>query len=157
MGGRVSLSLTDKALLETSSVCGIDCLPRAAVGIETVSADSLRKTGISADKAGDFRRLPPQDRRAGSLETKSNARKAGISGPFSGFFGSLTERLNGWLGREDSSLEMANWNQTLSPVREKPQSLFSLKLISNSKRLNFENRTGSVESRASERNGSFGE
>jgi hypothetical protein len=45
----------------------------------------------------------------------------------------------------------------LSPVREKPQNLFPLRLISNSKRLNFENRTEWVESRASERNGPFGE
>ena len=35
---------------------------RAAVVIKPVSADSLRKTGIFADKAGDFRPFPPQDR-----------------------------------------------------------------------------------------------
>ncbi len=39
----------------------------------------------------------------------------------------------------------------------KPQNLFPLKFISNLKRSNFENRTESVESRASERNGPFGE
>ena len=75
--------------------------------IKPVSADSLRKTGIFADKAGDFRRFPPQARRTGSPETKSNARKAGISGPFSRFLGSLAERRNGWLGREGSNLRMA--------------------------------------------------
>jgi hypothetical protein len=37
----------------------IDCRPRAAVVMKIVSADSLRKTGIFADKAGDFRRFPP--------------------------------------------------------------------------------------------------
>jgi hypothetical protein len=53
----------------------------------------------------------------------------------------------------DGELEV--WR--FSPVREKPQNLFPLSLVSNSKRLNFENRTESVESRASERNGPFGE
>ena len=90
-------SQTDKRLLEALSVREIGCRPRAAVVIKPVSADSLRKMGISADKAGDFRQLPPQDRRAGSPETKSNGQKAGISGPFSGFLGSLAERMNGWL------------------------------------------------------------
>jgi hypothetical protein len=33
----------------------IDCCPPAAVVIKLVSAESLCKTGISADKAGDFR------------------------------------------------------------------------------------------------------
>jgi hypothetical protein len=75
----------------------IDCRPRAAVVMKIVSADSLRKTGIFADKAGDFRRFPPQVRRAGSPETKSNSRNAGISGPFWRFLGSLATRWNGWL------------------------------------------------------------
>jgi hypothetical protein len=47
---------------------------------QTVSASSLRKTGILADTAGDFPRFPPQDRRTESPETKSNMRRAGISG-----------------------------------------------------------------------------
>jgi len=34
-----------------------------------VSDNSLRKTGIFAGRAGDFRRFPPQDRRTGSPET----------------------------------------------------------------------------------------
>jgi hypothetical protein len=76
---------------------------------------------------------------------------SGISG------GKISERQTGWLGREDSNLDMANWNRMLSPVREEPQNLFSSKLISHSKRWNFENRTESAESRASERNGPFGE
>ncbi len=52
---------------------------------------------------------------------------------------------------------MANWNRTLSPVREEPQNLISLKSIGPSKRWIFENRTESAESRASEINGPFGE
>ena len=70
----------------------VDCVHRAAAVIKPVSADSLRKTGIFADRAGDFRQFPPQDRRARSAETKSNARKAGISGPFSCSSGSRAER-----------------------------------------------------------------
>jgi hypothetical protein len=42
---------------------------RAAVVIKPVSYNSLRKTGIFAERAGDFRRFPPQDRRTGSPET----------------------------------------------------------------------------------------
>src|SRR5882762_6840720 len=42
---------------------------RAAVVIKPVSDNSLRKTGIFAERAGDFRRFPPQDRRTGSPET----------------------------------------------------------------------------------------
>jgi hypothetical protein len=68
--------------------------------IKPVSADSLRKTGIFADKAGDFRRFPPQVRQSESPETKANARKAGIYGPFSRLLGSLAERRNGWLATQ---------------------------------------------------------
>jgi len=53
----------------------------AAVVIEPVSADSLCKTGIFADRAGDYRQFRPRDWEIGSLEIKSNAQKAGISGP----------------------------------------------------------------------------
>jgi len=81
---------------------------RAAVVIKPVSADSLRKTGIFADKAGDFRQFPPPNRCNGSLETKSNARKARISGPFSRFLGSVAERTNGWLTWEGSNSYIPN-------------------------------------------------
>jgi hypothetical protein len=37
--------------------------------IKPVADNSLRKTGIFAERAGDFRRFPPQDRRTGSPET----------------------------------------------------------------------------------------
>ena len=57
---------------------------RAAVLIKPVSADSLPKTGIFAETAGDFQPFPPQIRRSRILETEANAQKAGISGPFSG-------------------------------------------------------------------------
>jgi hypothetical protein len=45
----------------------------------------------------------------------------------------------------------------LLPLRKEPQNPVSLKFMSLSKHLNFENRTESAESRASERNGPFGE
>jgi hypothetical protein len=64
--------------------------------------------------------------------------------------------LAGWGGRIRTP-RWRNGNRKLSLVRQKLQNLFPSKLISNSKRSNFENRTGSVESRASERNGPFGE
>jgi hypothetical protein len=121
-----------------------------AVAIEAISADSLRKTGISADRAGDFRRSAPQDPVTVNPETKSITRNAGISGPFSRLLGTLAGRMNAWLGCEDS-------NRTLSLVRQKRQNLFPLKLISNSKCSDFENRTEWMESRGSEKNGPFGE
>ena len=93
---------------------------RAAVVIEPVSGDSLRKTGVFADKAGDFRRFPPQVRRSGSPETKANARKAGISGPFSPLLGSLAERRTGWLGREGSNLRMAESKSAALPLGYAP-------------------------------------
>jgi len=60
-----------------------------------------------AGVAGDFRDLAHQNYRFGSLETKSNSRKAGISGPFSRFLGSQAKRRTAWLGREGSNLRMA--------------------------------------------------
>jgi hypothetical protein len=50
--------------------------------------------------------LAPCDCRFESLETKLNARKAGICGPFSLLLGSMAERRTAWLGREDSNLRM---------------------------------------------------
>ena len=55
-----------------------ECHGRAAVVIKPVSADSLPKTGIFADKAGDFRRFPPQARQSGSPETKRMREKPGF-------------------------------------------------------------------------------
>jgi hypothetical protein len=85
-----------------------------------VSGQSLCKTGIFADAAGDFRRLAPQNQGIGGLETKSNARKAGISGPISRFFESLAGRRNAWLGREDSNLRMVESKSTALPLGDAP-------------------------------------
>jgi hypothetical protein len=92
-------SQTGQYLFEAASV-PISLPSPAAVVIKPVSADSLRKTGIFADKAGDFWQIPPQVRRSGSPETKSNTREAGISGPFSRLLGSLAERTNAWLATQ---------------------------------------------------------
>lgn len=46
---------------------------------------------------------------------KSNARKAGISGPFSRFLTSLAERQCGWLGREGSNLRMVESKNQKEP------------------------------------------
>jgi hypothetical protein len=64
---------------------------------------------------------------------------------------------NAWLRWEDSNFEGQIRNQTLSPAGEKWQNLFPPDLLSGFKRWNFENRTKWTESRASERNGHFGE
>jgi hypothetical protein len=113
-----------------------DCHPRAAVVIEPVSADSLRKTGISADRAGDFRRFPPQDRPIGSPETKSNTRKARISGPIARRLRSLEDRGNGWLGREGSNLRMAEskpaeYTNKINDLSELSSSVHPLKALAN--------------------------
>jgi hypothetical protein len=55
-------------------------LPRAAVVIEPVSGENLCKTGISADRAGDFRQFRSRDWETGSLETKSMREKPGFPG-----------------------------------------------------------------------------
>jgi hypothetical protein len=68
-----------------------------------VSAQSLRKTRIFADAAGDFRQLALQNQRIGILETKSNAQKPAIFGSFLRFLGIVTERRNAWLSWEDSN------------------------------------------------------
>jgi hypothetical protein len=135
-------------------VAETDCVHRAAVAIELVSADSFRKTGILADKAGDFRRFPP---RIGVPETKSNARKVGISGPFSRLLGSLAVCRNCWLGGRNRTSIWRLRNRMLLPVREELQNPISSELTSVSKHSNFENRTESAESRALERNEPFGE
>src|SRR6266704_5171734 len=80
---------------------------------------------------------------------------AGFSAPTEGKF---SEGGTAWLGRKHSSLEMVNWNptvkkRTLSAIQEKWPNSRPLKLISNSKRSNFENRTEWAESRGSERKG----
>jgi hypothetical protein len=75
----------------------------AAVVLELISAVSLRKTGIFADRARDFRRFPPQDAQTGSSETKSNARKARIAAHSRVSRGDLPKRVNGWLTSQGSN------------------------------------------------------
>ena len=41
----------------------------------------------------------------------------------------FSENKNGWLGREDSNRDMANWSRMHSPVRDKSQNLFWLKFV----------------------------
>ena len=88
---------------------------------------------------------------------ESNARKAGIYGHCHVSRAARPECRNGWLRRRIRTSKWQVRNQTLSPVREKRQNLFPLKFISSSERSNFKNRTEWKESRASERNGPFGE
>jgi hypothetical protein len=83
--------------------------------------------------AGDFCHLAPREHRFGSLETKANARKALISGPFSRFPQSLAERRSGWLGREDSNLRMVesksgNFSNDLNEHSEKSVEFGSLQI-----------------------------
>jgi hypothetical protein len=111
------IQFTVLILLEDLSMPETDCHSRAAVVIGPISARSLCKTGIFADKAGDFRRFPPEVLRAGSPETKSNARKAGISGPFSRFLEGLAERTNGWLERQGSNSHIP---EARSPLALRP-------------------------------------
>jgi len=59
---------------------GLNSVPRAAVVIEPVSANSLRKTGIFREWAGDFPAFRSGDWKSGRVETKSNAGKARIPG-----------------------------------------------------------------------------
>ena len=120
--------------------------------------DSLPKTGIFQISAGDYRRFRSRSGQFGSPETDSQFAKARhwraflrlqrVKSPGAG--------LPGWGGRIRTSIWRIE-NRAFSPLREKPQNLFPLKFISNSKRSIFENRIESVKSRAWERNGPFGE
>ena len=108
------------ALSQTRDVGRNHSRPQAAVVIEP----GLRRRSLqNGNIRGCGRRLSPIGAlrwRFGSLETKSNARKAGISGPFSRFLGSLAERRNGWLGREDSNLRMVESKSTALPLGDAP-------------------------------------
>ena len=65
-----------------------------------VSSRSLRKMGVFAVMAGDFRQSATEERRIGSPETKPSTQKAPISGLISRFLASLAGRRSSWLGRE---------------------------------------------------------
>ena len=74
-----------------------DCQGRAPVVIAPISADSLRKTGILRDWAGDFQAFRPGDRQIGSVETQLNARKARISKDVRGRLQSMANPRTAWL------------------------------------------------------------
>src|SRR3954447_5523561 len=84
--------------------------------IKPVSAESLRKTGIFADKAGDFRRFPPQVRRTGESGDEIECTK---SRDFPGhsrvsWQPELNAGMAGWGGRDRTS----EWrNQNPLPYR----------------------------------------
>jgi hypothetical protein len=75
--------------------------------IEPVSTDCLSKTGVFTKTAGDFPRFPPQGRPTGSLETKSNRRKARISSPIARRLRTLGHHWTAWPGRKESNLDIA--------------------------------------------------
>jgi hypothetical protein len=56
----------------------------------------------------------------GSLETKSNARKAGISGPVRRRLQTVAKRRTGWLTSEDSNLHIPDWEMPFEMSRKFP-------------------------------------
>ena len=87
--------------------------------IKLVSVDSLRKTGIFADEAGDFWRFPPQTRQAGVQRQKRIREKPGFPA-CSRAVGSLAKRRTAWLGREGSNLRMAESKSAALPLGYAP-------------------------------------
>jgi hypothetical protein len=75
--------------------------------IELVSANSLCKTGVFRETAGDFPLFLGSSWETGSPETNPNAEKAGISEPVRFSWQTVAKRRTGWLGREGSNLRMA--------------------------------------------------
>ena len=89
--------------------------------IEPVSAESLRKTGIFADKAGDFRQFPPRDWRDRESGDEIECAKSRDFRPIRAVqVGNLAERRNGWLGREGSNLRMAESKSAALPLGYAP-------------------------------------
>ena len=68
---------------------------------------------------GDFLPFLPGDWEIRSLETKSNARKARISGPVRRRLRTVPNRRTGWLGREDSNIDMANSKSDALPLSKR--------------------------------------
>lgn len=66
--------------LQTDSSAAFDCVRRAAVVIEPVSANSLCETGVFRETAGDFPLFRPGDWKTENLETKPNAGKPRFQG-----------------------------------------------------------------------------
>jgi hypothetical protein len=91
---------------------------RAAVEIKPISADSLRKTGIFAEKAGDFRRFPP----SGSRNWESGDEVyCGKRRHFQPILGSLAESAYGCLGRQVSNRQVPNCRaDTQTTICKKP-------------------------------------
>jgi hypothetical protein len=85
-----------------------------------VSNNSLRKTGIFAEWAGDFLRFSPRLWSTRRRETRACARKAGISRPFRRVSGRRPDLRNGWLGREGSNLRMAESKSAALPLGYAP-------------------------------------
>jgi hypothetical protein len=102
LGGKEHEELLKRAIRRCryDLITETNCRPRAAVVTKLVSAHSLPKTGIFAEKAGDFPQFPPQVRQSWRPETKPGARKAGISGSFSRLSRGLAERTNAWLATQ---------------------------------------------------------
>lgn len=97
-----------------------DCHVRAGVVIEPVSANSLCKTGVFRETAGDFPLFLPAGCETGTLETKPNARKALISGPVRRRLQTVANRGTAWLGREGSNLRMAESKSAALPLGYAP-------------------------------------
>ncbi len=91
---------TDNLLLKMLISREIDYVRGAAVVIKPVSANNLCKTGIFAEKARDFRQFRSRQWEIRSLETKSIARKAGISGPMRLRLQTIARRRTGWLATQ---------------------------------------------------------
>ncbi len=123
-----------------------------------ISGCDLPKTGIFRHVAGDYRLFRAGNGQIPNLETDSQFPKARHWRAFLRLLGAVSPSagLSGWGGRIRTSIRRIG-HRALSPVQEKPQNLFPSKFLSSSKHSNLKNRTESKESRASERNGPFGE
>ena len=87
--------------------------------IERISAVRLRKTGIFAEAAGDFRRFPPQDRPTRRLETESNKRSPGFPAYSSVFWGvRLDAGMAGWRRSDDRTRLQAEFPANREFFRE---------------------------------------
>src|SRR5450631_2751066 len=97
-------SQTDRHLHESQSLRN----STAALGRQSRSNWSLpivsAKREFSRKGPETFGNFAPE---IGRLETKSNARKAGISGPVRRGLQTIARRKTGWLGRQESNVDMA--------------------------------------------------
>jgi len=88
-----------------------------------IPASIARKREFSPWWPETFGQFAPLSEKSEAWRPSTGIQKPAIGGPFvipPSFF----DRRAAWLSREDSNLEMANWNQALSPVREEPQDHF---------------------------------